>query len=84
MGIRASCHHDSGRGIPDIAIDGENALLFSPGDTTKLSEHLKRLIDNPAQRKHIAQNSKYLANTKFNIESINQQIGELYKHFAKL
>lgn len=66
-------------GIPDIAIDGKNVLLFNPGDTKALALQMERLITNITLRNSIAQESVQLAQTTFNIETINQQIGHIYK-----
>lgn len=66
-------------GIPDIAIDGKNVLLFNPGDTKALALQMERLITNITLRNSIAQESVLLAQTTFNIETINQQIGHIYK-----
>lgn len=65
-------------GIPDIAIDGENMLLFSPGDTEALATCLKRIIDDEELRKNISRASVTLAKTVFNINTINKQLGNLY------
>lgn len=66
-------------GIPDIAIDGKNVLLFNPGDTKTLATQMEKLITNTAIRDSIAKESVKLAQTTFNIDTINQQIGRIYK-----
>lgn len=66
-------------GIPDIAIDGENMLLFNAGNIDKLAENMKRLIDDNELRNKIIKESVNLANTTFNIDTINDQIGCLYQ-----
>ena len=66
-------------GIPDIAKDGENMLLFNPGDIDKLAECLNRMISDSELRNRISKESVRLSTTLFNINTINQQIGELYK-----
>lgn len=66
-------------GIPDIAIDGENMLLFNAGDIDKLAENMQRLIDDNELRNKIIKESVNLANTTFNIDTINNQIGSLYQ-----
>jgi glycosyltransferase involved in cell wall biosynthesis len=45
-------------GVGDIARDGDNALLFSPGDVSKLAEHLDHLVEDPALRAHMANRSR--------------------------
>lgn len=66
-------------GIPDVAIDGENMLLFSPGDVDTLAVQLERMIADENLRNSIAEESVKLAKTTFNINTINKQIGDLYE-----
>jgi len=65
-------------GIPDVAIDGENMLLFNPGDIKKLSENIELLITDEALRNKISRASIEFAIGKFNIDTINRQLGEIY------
>lgn len=65
-------------GIPDIAKDGENLLLFNPGDIDKLSANIEYLINNEEKRILLSKASLNLAATTFNIDTINNQIGDLY------
>lgn len=66
-------------GIPDVAVDGENILLFDPGNINKLSQCLDRIISDEKLRGKIAQNSKHLASTTFNLDTITKQIGDIYE-----
>lgn len=66
-------------GIPDVAVEGENMLLFNPGDVDKLAEQLARLMENPDLRGSISKQSKQLAATTFNQDTINQQLTDLYE-----
>ena len=66
-------------GIPDIAEDGKNMLLFNAGDTEKLAYNMKVLIDNKDLRNQIINESIKLAKTTFNIDTINKQIESLYQ-----
>lgn len=65
-------------GIPDIAKDGENLLLFNPGDVDKLSKCLETLINSEVIIEKLSRESLRLSQTTFNIDTINKQIGELY------
>lgn len=65
-------------GIPDVAHDGENMLLFEPGDIDGLSRQMERMIVDVELRLNIAKESKKFAHTTFNIDTINTQIGQLY------
>lgn len=66
-------------GIPDIAKDGDNMLLFTPGDVKTLATKLDCLINNEVLRKHIAAESIKLAQGPFSIDSINSQLAQIYK-----
>jgi glycosyltransferase involved in cell wall biosynthesis len=46
--------------IGDIVREGENALVFRPGDVGALAAHLDRLIDEPALRARMAARSREL------------------------
>ena len=65
-------------GIPDIAIDDKNVLLFNPGDTKTLATQMEKLITNTAIRDSIAKESVKLAQTTFNINTINEKIATIY------
>lgn len=69
-------------GIPDVAVDGENMLLFEPGDVERLSFQLERMITNPTLREHISMASHDFATSKFNIDTINRQLGDLYAELS--
>lgn len=66
-------------GIPDIAKDGENLLLFDPGDITVLSRLMKNIITDTDLRERIANQSIQLAQTTFDINTINREIGLIYQ-----
>lgn len=69
-------------GIPDVAIDGENMLLFNPGDIDALAIQLERMITNNTLRERIGVASYEFANHKFNIDTINQQLDDLYTELS--
>lgn len=70
-------------GIPDIAESGKNLLLFNPGDINKLAECLEKIITDGTLRDELAKESKRLAATTFNIDTINKQVGDLYDELSK-
>lgn len=70
-------------GIPDIAKDGINLLLFNPGDIKSLAAALKRIIDDPILRENIKNESLRLSQTTFNIDTINNEIGNLYRQLLQ-
>ncbi len=65
-------------GIPDIAQNEKNILLFQPGNIQQLAQQLSRLIDNKELRESLSKSSQILANTTFNLNVINKQIEQLY------
>lgn len=67
-------------GIPDVAKDSENLLLFNPGDVVTLAKQMERLIKDVTLRNKLSEASLLLAQTKFNIDTINKEIGELYEN----
>lgn len=75
-------------GIPDIAKEGVNMLLFNAGDINTLSQQIDLLIENKDLRESIQRESLILAKTIFNLSTINKQIEDLYdslinKHYIK-
>lgn len=70
-------------GIPDVADDGNNMLLFQPGDVDQLAKCLDSLISNEMLREHIAKESKVLAATKFNVNTICGQVADIYEIITK-
>lgn len=74
-------------GIPDVAVDGENMLLFNPGDVNRFAEQLEKLIvsfdgDNLLYNRIMAASLDF-AKDKFNIDTINGQLGKLYEELGK-
>ena len=65
-------------GIPDIVIDGDNGLLFNPGDIGALARQLNRLIEDAELRNMLKSKSEKLALTTFNIKTIAMQLREIY------
>lgn len=66
-------------GIPDVAKDGENMLLFNSGDVKKLSECLNLLISDENLRGKIGKESIDFANGLFNIKTINKKLADIYE-----
>jgi len=70
-------------GIPDVAEDGVNMLLFTPGDVVRLSQQLEKLICDPELREKISVHSRDFAMNKFNISTINKQLADIYTRIAE-
>ncbi len=66
-------------GIPDIVNDGENGLLFNPGDEAALTQKLQLLIENNGLRAKLSEESLHLASTMFNANTIVNQLDKIYR-----
>lgn len=66
-------------GIPDVAKDGENMLLFEPGNTDELAACMERMVVDEKLRMRISRASLDFAAITFNIHTINKQVGILYQ-----
>ena len=65
-------------GVPDVAADGENMLLFYPGDIEMLARKLDLIIGNAELRDKLTKESLKLAKEKFNLNNITVQLAKLY------
>lgn len=70
-------------GLPDIAIEGKNVLMFEYGDVDTLAKQLDLMISDSKLRQRIADESIKLSQTTFNISIINRQIEDLYQAVLK-
>ena len=68
-------------GLPDIVVDGENALVFPVGDVDILAKQLERMISDDGLREKIGKASLNLAQTTFDIKNINKKIEKAYDRF---
>ena len=66
-------------GIPDVAVDGENMLLFQPGDIDALAEKLEMIIRNEKLREKLSEESLNLTKGKFSLDTVTKQIGKIYE-----
>ena len=68
-------------GIPDVAVDSENMLLFNPGDIDTLAERLDLLMSDDILRDKLAASSIKMSLEMFNLNTITKQVGEIYESF---
>lgn len=66
-------------GIPDIAIDGENLLLFNSGNISQLSQKLHMLMSDETLCNQLSIESAHLASDNFSIETITNHLDNIYK-----
>lgn len=70
-------------GLPDIVVDGENALVFPVGDVDVLARQLERMISDDDLREKIAYASLELAHTTFNVKNLNRALEDIYTNLLK-
>lgn len=66
-------------GIPDIADDGKNMLLFTPGDIDELAKCLDKIMRDEQLRLDLTKESEKLAVSLFNVNTICKQVGDIYE-----
>ena len=66
-------------GLPDILVDGENALVFEPGDINLLAQQITTIIQDETLRASIEKKSTELAQTIFAQDVICSQLSTIYK-----
>ena len=69
-------------GIPEIVVDGETGLLFTPGDSADLATCLDRLMADSSLRKRMGKAARERAAREYSIESHNTQLMDIYKSAA--
>ena len=65
-------------GIPDVAIDGENIILFNPNDVIALSEKLRKLIVDKDLQYKLSKEAINFSNKQFSINFISKKINNIY------
>lgn len=66
-------------GVPDVAADGKNMLLFDPGDVATLAEKLEMVITNDVLREQLSAESLKMSNGKFNLNTVVSQLTTIYE-----
>lgn len=65
-------------GLPDVARNGENILLFTPGDVDALAFTILRMVTDPDLRLKLTAESAKFADHRFNMNSISNQLSAIY------
>jgi glycosyltransferase involved in cell wall biosynthesis len=65
-------------GLPDIVIDGGNALVIKPGDLMGISIATEKLIGDESLRKRLSEESLKLSKTMFSLKDITGQLDTIY------
>ena len=66
-------------GIPEVARDGETAVLVQPGDSTALARGVEMLLGDPARRAAIGRAAQARARAAFSAEQIVPRYEALYR-----
>lgn len=66
-------------GLIDIINEEQNGILFEAGNIDQIAEKLELIISDVGLREHISKESHIMAMTTFNMNNINNQLGEIYK-----
>lgn len=66
-------------GIPDIAIDNENIMIFTPGDINTLAVKLECLMNDSELYDKMTMASEQFSNGIFNISYLTNQLSNIYK-----
>ncbi|MCP4536037.1 MAG: glycosyltransferase family 4 protein [Chloroflexi bacterium] len=69
-------------GIPELIDDGENGLLFSPGDTNELAACLRHMWDNPEQTHRMGLNGRRKVLAQYGPENHYRQLYPLYERLT--
>lgn len=67
-------------GIPDIAIDENNCLLFNPGDVDILAKQMDKMMSSEEFRKLVASESNELAKGIFSVEKVTERLENIYQN----
>jgi glycosyltransferase involved in cell wall biosynthesis len=70
-------------GLPDILIDGENALIIVPGDSEGISIAIEKLINDEDLQKRLSDGSLKLSETIFSLDNITNQVDNMYLNLFK-
>lgn len=65
-------------GIPDVGIDGENMMLFQPGNIEQLTNRLDGLMSDCNLYAKMTEASADFACNKFSVEYISRTLSDLY------
>lgn len=65
-------------GVPDVAVDGKNMLLFNSGDIETLADKLDLIMNNKALREKLTAESVALSSKRFNLATVTEQVASIY------
>jgi glycosyltransferase involved in cell wall biosynthesis len=66
-------------GIPEVVEDGETGLLVPPGDEDAIARAMRRLIENPEERRRMGANGRLRAEQHFALENEIDELTQLLR-----
>jgi glycosyltransferase involved in cell wall biosynthesis len=69
--------------IPEAIVDGEQGLIFDPGDIDVLTAHLQSLINDPARAAAIGNAGRERLIASFSLERSAALLREVYRELAR-
>lgn len=69
-------------GTPEIVLDGENGLLFAPGNPEDLAQKITRLVDDPETRSRLARAGKQTIMERFTMRKMMGDIESFLQEVA--
>ena len=69
-------------GTPEIVVDGENGLLFTPGDPDDLARKITLLLGDPAMRRKLAWAGQHTIRERFTMPRMIDEIERLLQEVA--
>ncbi|MGH9274625.1 MAG: glycosyltransferase, partial [Acidimicrobiales bacterium] len=69
-------------GSGEFLVDGDNTVLFTPGDPESLAASVRRLIDEPDLRRHVVNQGLILAE-RFDVDHLTDRFEHLYTEAAE-
>jgi glycosyltransferase involved in cell wall biosynthesis len=70
--------------VSEICRDKENALIIPPGNSQKITEAMKLLIDDEHLREKLGENGKELVEKKYSWEKISKEFEIIYKDLVTI
>ena len=64
--------------IPDVAEDGNNMLLFEPGDVEMLADKIEMAISDNVLREKMKEESIKMSKGQFNLNTVTEQVSAIY------
>lgn len=65
-------------GIPELVVNGETGLLFEPGDTNMLRDHMVLLMENESMRQELGMAGRRRVERRFSLDKHNRDLMAIY------